>query len=435
MNIPAALLLSIRNFMRRKTKEKSSARLVNAVIGIALSVMPLIVVLVVANGMIEGITRRYLEIGSFHAQITKYKSVENEEIEKLLEDVSQVPGINHAFTIRQGIGMLHSESGRLGVTVKALPKEMYEQDEQFRSYLDIVSGSFDLTQDRGVLLSQAVAEKLDVKVGDSVKLLTARSFPGRPVIIRPTRLVVSSVFSTGYHELDSILIYISYPMGEKLFQEPGSFYLGIKVDDPFRNIGWIAADIISAVDRGWICKTWEDIERSMFKSLSTTRNLLIFIMTLIVCVAAVNISSTLLMLVFEKHQEIAFLKSTGASPGFISFSFLCTGFYIGILGAFFGIAFGLLIAVNINEVIGGLDYLIELFMKPVMLLSGRSTVGDTDFTILNPAYYLQTIPVRINLNEIFNVAAMVLIISLGASFFPARKAGSLKPLEVLRKHG
>jgi lipoprotein-releasing system permease protein len=173
----------------------------------------------------------------------------------------------------------------------------------------------------------------------------------------------------------------------------------------------------------------------MFKSLATTRNLLIFIMTLIVCVAAVNISSTLLMLVFEKHQEIAFLKSTGADPGFISFSFLCTGFYIGILGAFFGIALGLLVAVNINEVIRALDFSVEHIVKPLIRFSGSDRAEPMEFRLLNPSYYLQTIPVTVNFREIYNVAAMVLLISLGASFFPARKAGSLKPLEVLRKHG
>ena len=435
MILPAALSLSRKNFSPKSQKGKKGLHLSNAVLGIALSLVPLILVLVVANGMIEGITRRYIEVASYHIRITQYEDVTPEEGEDLLAGVRNLPNIEAAVPVRQGVGVLYSEDEQSGAGLRGIPRNVLEEDVQFKKYLEMEEGVFDLNSEDSILISGALAKKLNVALGSPVKLLSARSFPGRPAILRSTDFIVKGIFTTGYQELDSTLAYISLNQANILFREAGSFFLGIKIEDPFRNTDFMTANIRQQLDRNWRVYPWHEIERSMFNSFSTTKNLLIFIMIIIVFVAAMNISSTLLMLYLEKKPEIAVLKSIGAEPRLITGSFLITGFIIGILGSFFGIVAGLLLAVNINEVISGIEWLVQSIFQPFIGLFLPNYLPEESFKLLNPSYYLEYIPINIRFSEIFLVSGMVVFLSLIASYFPARKAGKMKPLEVMGKQG
>ncbi len=82
-------------------------------------------------------------------------------------------------------------------------------------------------------------------------------------------------------------------------------------------------------------------------------------MALVVVVASVNVSSSVLMILFERRHDLGILKSVGAGPRSLSLSFLWPGFATGLLGTVLGIAAGLLVAVNINEVIAGLEWTVN----------------------------------------------------------------------------
>ena len=99
--------------------------------------------------------------------------------------------------------------------------------------------------------------------------------------------------------------------------------------------------------------TWSEIEYVRLASFRTTKALLLFIMALVVAVASVNVSSSVIMIIFERRHDLGILKSVGVGPPSLSLSFLLAGFTTGLMGTALGIAVGLLVAVNINEVIAG----------------------------------------------------------------------------------
>ncbi|RKX79985.1 MAG: ABC transporter permease [Spirochaetes bacterium] len=439
MNIRLALFLCFRNIFgkeSRKNGDSSRRKLRTAVAGIFLSLIPLIVVLEMASGMIEGITRRYLEVGTFHLQARNYSGrVGEEEIFSLAEKISRIRGVTQAVPIIQGLGLAYSKKGTGGVALRALPADLYIRDKAIKEYVEFLQGEFNLESPEDLLISRSIAEKLNVRLGDRVKILTAMIVPGRPFILRPNIFTVRGVFTTGYHELDSLAVYIPYQRGERLFREAGSRFIGIKVEDPYSSLSGMIREIRQVLPGGWIVYTWYELEESMYRAFQTTKSLLIFIMILIVCVASVNISSALIMMVIEKNREIAILKSTGASPETISLSFVFTGFLIGTIGTVLGTGAGLLVSVNINEVIGGLESFINGILKIVWsIFFSRAEQEFSQIEILNPSFYLQTIPIRIDPWELFGIAALTIALSTFASYFPARRAGRIRPLDILRKH-
>jgi lipoprotein-releasing system permease protein len=174
---------------------------------------------------------------------------------------------------------------------------------------------------------------------------------------------------------------------------------------------------------GFSVFTWKELQQSLYRSFETTRQMLLFIMALLVLVAAVNVSSATSMLVIERQRDIAVLKTGGAGPYSIQSIFLWGAFLTGLAGAAGGIGLGLLIGREINTLIRGLERFLTFITSP----------GGGKVMLLDPDYYLETIPIIIDWKMIFIIGLFTLLCSCLASAFPARRAGKLKPLEILRK--
>jgi len=212
--------------------------------------------------------------------------------------------------------------------------------------------------------------------------------------------------------------------------------LGVKVADPFADLSIAAARVAETLGPDARVSTWRDLERSRLASFETTRWLLVLIMGLVAAVAAANVSSTVLMLVLERRQEIGILLGIGARPAVLTRSFLLAGLAAAAAGTVLGIAAGLLLAVNINGVIAALDRLLNLASGLLDLARSPFTpeAGSGErLTLFQSAYYLQSIPVRVRALEVTAAAFGTLLVACLAAWLPARRAGRLSPLEVLRR--
>jgi lipoprotein-releasing system permease protein len=149
--------------------------------------------------------------------------------------------------------------------------------------------------------------------------------------------------------------------------------------------------------------------------------MLLFIMAILVLVAAINVSSATSMLAIERQRDIAVLKTGGASPGNTQAVFLWGSFFTGLAGALIGAAAGLLIGRFINQIIRGLEILIN------------AAAGIRNLRLLDPEYYLEEIPIIIDWITVLAIVLFTIGCSVLASWLPARRAGKLKPLEILRR--
>ena len=204
--VRAAAHLSIR-YLRFARRDRGY-NLLGAVLIVALSLIPLIVVLEVANGMIDGITRRFIEVGTYHLQFHMYGDMTGQEESEVLGAMMEVDGINLAVPERQGLGLVYTPEARTGVQIRSVIPDLYDRDSLFRKYITLISGTFDLTRSDNVLLGKVVAETIGAEVGSQIKLLTGKRLGDDRILPKVTRFTVTGIFSSGYQDMDKTWIYM-----------------------------------------------------------------------------------------------------------------------------------------------------------------------------------------------------------------------------------
>jgi len=415
----AAFFIAFRYLLGRAREGGRYLR--GAAAGIALSLIPIVVTLIVADGMIRGITDRYLELGTGHIQIYSYQnSSSQDEVASLLEGL---PGVRGVWSERHGIGVLLGTKASRGATIRAVDKSFWD-DEGSRKYLKVIEGEAKPELDRDVLLGEELARTIGARAGDTVRIMTIRTTSDGRSMPRVTPFTVRGIISSGYRELDSLWCIMTQEAGKQVLPEGGA-YLMLKIDDPYDGADIMARTIYNVLGSGYGVYTWKTLQLSQYSSYESTRQLLLFIMALIVLVASVNVSSATSMLVIERQRDIAVLKAAGAKPFFTSGIFLWGAFLTGLAGSVIGIASGLVIGCSVNILIKALETVLSFF---------SGLFHATPVKILDSSYYLEIIPIMVNWSALMLIAFFTILCSVIASWLPARRAGKLKPIEIMRKY-
>ena len=418
----SAFFIAIRYLLGRA--HEGGRYLRGAAAGIAVSLVPIIVTLIVADGMIRGIVDRYLEMGTGHLQVYNYSGADGTE-ELTWELVRNMDGVKGVWPEQRGMGVLVGRKGKTGANIRAIEPSFWE-DGGSRKYLEVIAGTARPETDRDMLLGENLAAAIGAQAGDTVRLMTIQAGSGGGNIPRVTAFTVLGIVSSGYHELDALWCIITREGGQRaLCPELSSSSLIVKIDEPYTKADAMSWSLYSSLGMGYGVYTWKDLMRSQYSSYESTRQLLIFIMALIVIVAAVNVSSATSMLALERQRDIAVLKVTGASTGGVTGIFLWGSFLTGLCGAIIGIALGLLIGNFINPIIRSLENFLSFFS---LMFSGAGV------KILDPGFYLETIPIIIDWFAVFLIGCFTILCSVTASLIPARRAGKLKPMDLLRKY-
>jgi len=392
-----------------------------AAAGIAVSLIPIIVTLIVADGMIRGILDRYLELGTGHLTILNLS--DESDLSLVINNILETDKVKGAWFEQRGTGVLAGRTGRTGVAVRAIEPSFWDYEQSVR-LLNVIEGSHKPQSDRDIVLGEALADAIGAKMGDTVRLMTLRYNEEGRMSPRAAPFTVSGIVTCGYNELDEIWCNISIEGGARVLSDNSPSNIIVKIDDPYKNATLVRFELFLKLGSGYSVYTWMEILRSQYSSYETTRQLLLFIMALIVIVAAVNVSSATSMLALERQKDIAVLKVTGSSVAGIRDIFVFGGFLTGLFGSVIGILLGLLIGSNINIIIRTLEAILSFF-------SGIFN-GD-EVKILDPGFYLETIPIIIDWNMVSLIGLFTVICSTLASWIPARRAGKLKPMELLRK--
>ena len=407
--------------------------LLGAVAGIGLSLIPVIVTLIVADGMIRGITDRFIELGTGHLQVWPYRETDGEEssaAEVEAEDanirslIQETQGVHGVWRQRESLGIIAGSKGKTGISIRAI-ESSYWQDEGSRKYLSAEAGEALITADNEALIGAELAAQTGAEAGKTIRVVTLRRTSGGRTVPRTTIFTVKGIISSGYHELDSMWCIISYEAGKKILAaQPAGDPFVVKINNAYKDSGSVAALLNWRLPGEFWAYQWKDLLRSQYSSYESTRQLLLFIMLLIVLVAAVNVSSATSMLVIERQRDIAVLKAFGVSPKMISGIFLWGSFLTGLCGSIIGIGAGLTIGCFINQIMRGIEAVLNFF--------AAFTSGWT-IHLLDPSYYLQSIPIIIDWKTVILIGAFTILCSCISGSFPARKAGRAKPTDLLRK--
>ncbi len=417
------LFIARRLFIRQRRERRQGHPLIGAALGIALSLVPLVTVDHVADAMIDGIIGRYRETSSFHFQIHSWSTPEQSEWEKALEDARKSPLVESTWLERQGFALARAAEAREGLTLRALPPELYRENKNFARYIEFDSGDWNLEEDDSILLGREAARRLGADTGDLIRVLTARRLADGRYVPKVTRFIVGGVFSSGYQDLDRTWAFVSLETGwQILTPESSRTFIGGSFVDSGVHPDVARAGLARYLGDRWSFFHWKELNRFLLGSLESTRTILLFLMAIIIVVAVVNVFTSLVMLTLERRREIGILKCIGASPIQVSVTFLLAGGLAAAMGTIIGLGVGLIVSVYVNQIIAGIDSFLSFLS------------GGVDVHLLDEGYYLQNIPVHIRWGSMAVVGLVTFVLSVLASAIPASKAAGLKPLEVLRKH-
>lgn len=419
-----------------KTEKRSSARrsLLGAMLCIGLSIVPLIVVISITDGMINGMTERIIGLSSNCLQAyvsAKLPEVSTcERFSKYADSILSVKGVNSVYPEINISALAAGKNTRSGIEIRGVSPYIFEKNEAYKSLFEICSGTTEGFSDnenlKQAIIGKKLAEDLELNAGDTFRIITTKS-TGEKISPKLSSYKISAIVSSGYQELDQFWVFVPIESCYKnLSLESATYNVMIETSDPFAtDLVRIQRDVRKLLGRYANVYRWDEIHAAEFENFSSTKVMLIFVMLMIVLVASVNISSAIVMLVMERQKEIAILKSLGATPKGITLSFLMAALSCAFGGILFGVPVGILLTIYSNQLVKLLEIVINFFTR---LVNGPSV------RLMDPAYYLSEIPVEVPVINIIVVVIAVLVLSLLVSYLPSRKAGKEKPLDILRKN-
>jgi lipoprotein-releasing system permease protein len=229
---------------------------------------------------------------------------------------------------------------------------------------------------------------------------------------------VIGTFELGMFAYDNSLIIMPFSEAQiyfKLRENDGDLASAIEIttDNPDK-ANEVALQVAKSLPAGFRTYDWKTSNNHIFEAVLVQRNVMFLILMLIILVASFNIISSLIMLVREKGQDIAILRTMGASEGSIMRIFFMCGASVGVVGTLIGFLLGLLIAFNTEN--------IQLWLESMM--------GHKLFSA--ELYFLSHLPSKVDVGEVVSVLFFSLALSFLATIYPARRAAKMNPAEALR---
>ncbi len=417
---PLSLFLGLRYVRSRHGNGFSSFISASSTLGIALGVLVLIVVLSAMNGFERELAQRLLSVVP-HGELIAV----NEPIEPWPDSVKKVlrhPEVIAAAPVIKMNGIMQHAGQLKGVEIRGVDVQLETQVSSIEQLM--IAGHWqDLTDKSlaGVIIGAGIAKKLKLVVGAKVQLLLpqpsiAEQGKGhRQVFSAPIKrnVTVVGIFQFG-GVIDDTLAYMSLTqasdiMGYKLGQVQAVRLKVKQVFDAARIVKEVAYDFDAYV----YMDNWTRTQGHVFNDIRLVRLVMFVVLVLVIAVASFNIVSTLIMAVHDKKGDIAILKTMGASTTTIMVTFVLQGLVNGVLGCFLGGVLGVLIALNLTEI---MQFLEALF---------NASFLSAD------VYFIDYIPSQVNKLDVYITLITALVMSLLATLYPAWRATKVEPAQVL----
>lgn len=407
-------------FLFSKNKEKAVSVIgLFSLAGIALGVATLVVVMAVMNGFRIEITSKILGLNG-HAHIRSVIGGQFAEDAPVAEDARRAlkeAGIQgHIIPVIDGQAMILNGDNARGVAVKAPAPEDVAKFGLIAQSLSKESISVFTEERFSVLLGVHLAASLGVRQGDDITLISPRvNSSAIGTLPRMKTFLVAGTFASGMYEYDSNMLLMRLQDAQAFFRYPGEVtrleaHLEKEAD---------SAAAMSALNKElsggyYEALGWERMHAGLFSALQVERSVMFLILSLIVCVAAFNIVSGLMILVRDKNYDIAILKTMGLSRGAVTGIFFLCGAALGVTGTAIGVILGAVFAVNVEAIRALLEKL-------------------TGTALFDPViYFLSELPSDLEAENVFAAAAVGLFCSCAATLYPAWKASGRQPAEALR---
>lgn len=396
-----------------------------SLIGIALGVMALIATLAVRSGFRTEFVDTILGANAHTTVYMPPQQIVNELTDEVytvagtipdyaaaVQRIRAIPGVTRADPVVKGqvmasVGDRSNVAEVHGLTLedlKAIPR-----------VADPATGAGDIAAfDRGIAIGSGIARDLGAGIGDRVQLISPQgaqtAFGTTP---RIATYEVVYIFTAGRYDIDRTRIYMPLPEAQSYFNREGEVdEIQVYAADP-EGVDALTQPLMQALP-GSVVWTWRDASGSFLSALDIEDDVMFVILSVLVLIAAMNITSGLIMLVKNKGRDIGILRTMGLTEGAILRVFFLCGAFTGVLGTLAGVILGVLLALNIDSIMAAVNW-----------FSGG---GAWDPAVRG----IYKLPAELRGIDIAKAVGLSLVLSFLVTIFPARRAARMNPVEALR---
>ncbi len=387
-----------------------------SIAGVAVGVMALIITLSVMNGFQNDLRAKILGVNA-HIVVTSQTGRGIENYSKLIQKIDENKHVLGTSPFIYGQAILKTQDGATGVLVKGVEPAQLLTVTNLTSYMK--AGSLDkLVTTKpakksktmpvdGIVLGTGLAQNLRVTLKDELVMISSQGMTSTMgVIPLMKKFKVVGIFDSGYYEYDSNLAFIPLASAQSIFGLKNKV-TGIEAKtDNFFLADQVVKELQESIGFPYWARDWMSVNRNLFSALKLEKIAMFVILTLIVLVACFNIVGTLMMITIQKTRCIGIMRALGATRAAIMKIFMWEGLVIGFFGLALGMAGGWLGCILLDK---------YKFIK---------LPGDI--------YYLDHLPVKMQLGDFSVIAIAALVISFLATIYPSYKASRLNPVEAIR---
>ncbi|MDT5061280.1 MAG: lipoprotein-releasing system permease protein [Acidobacteriota bacterium] len=445
--MPYELFLALRYLRARRPRRLARVTALAAILGIAFGVAALIVALALSNGFRDEMRDKILR-GTAHITLMRRDTVVMTDWRAILKRIRETAGVADAAPTTYDGALLSSTNGSSYAVLRGLDRDSTRAIEEVRRTLiagaiepllnepsqfetdnsssvqqpedgrgaggpeELPITPFDKIPSQAAMpnaiLGTELAARTNLHVGDTATIISGEATL-TPLGLAPRyrRVRVAGIFKSGLYEYDATWVYLSLDTAASFSgaPAPAASIISIEVTDIYA-VEQTAARLREQLGSAYTTVTWQEANRPLFAALALERRMGLFIIALIILIATLNITTTLVLLVVERRSDIAILSAMGARARSIMFVFIIEGALIGIIGAGLGLALGL----------------------------AACFVGDYYKLVSLPAdiYSISNVPFHAHALDVALAALVALGLSLLATIYPARAAARLRPAEALR---
>jgi lipoprotein-releasing system permease protein len=391
-----------------------------SLIGITLAVFALIATLAVRSGfrteIVDTVLGANAHVTIYRLPQTRGQNQVNRSIqnyEQLADILRSVEGVKRAAPLIKGQVMANANSTNAGVEVFGISQGNLMDLRRIVDPETVIGRVDDFAN--GVAIGSGVARALGVGVGDQIKLISPdgvkTAFGTSP---RVKSFPVSFIFSAGRHDMDKVRVYMPFTAAQDYFNRADradEIEVLVTEPDQVENVIARMEPSVPPYIQFW---SWKDASGNYLRALTIEDNVMFIIMSILVTIASMNIVSGLIMLVKNKGRDIGILRTMGLSEGAVLRVFFLCGAFTGVLGTLFGTVLGCLFAIYVDTIFAFVNY-----------VSGG---GVWDPSIRG----IYEIPAELKLDDVITAVTLSLGLSFGVTYFPARRAARMNPVEALR---
>ncbi|AIR71615.1 lipoprotein-releasing ABC transporter permease subunit LolE [Dickeya fangzhongdai] len=408
---PLSLLVGLRFSRGRRRSGMVSLISVISTLGIALGVAVLIVGLSAMNGFERELNNRILAVvphGEIEAVNQPFR-----DWQPLLPKIERVPGVAAAAPYVSFTGLLENGASLKAIQFKGVDPEQELKLSALPQFVQDNAWSRFHAGAQQVIIGKGVADALGVKNGGWVTVMIPNSDP-QMKLLQPKRirLQVAGILQLS-GQLDHSLALVPLADAQQYLElGDGITGIAIKAQDVFA-AQKLVRDAGEAINVYVYIRSWIGTYGYMYRDIQMVRTIMYLAMVLVIGVACFNIVSTLVMAVKDKSGDIAVLRTLGAGDGLIRAIFVWYGLLAGLLGSVVGTVLGIVVTLQLTPIIRGLE----------ALTGHRFLSGDI--------YFIDFLPSELHMLDVIIVLATSLVLSLIASWYPARRASRIDPARIL----